>query len=176
MTRLRALLLLTCIAASAIGLGIVLAVRNWQLATPAAFPSDHTVVAVHITRDPGLLVVPQVDQTITDRNVAGRLAGDIEALPPFPKGGMICPNEIGTTYDLTFSTVSGGSWSAVVSVLGCRGVNLSNGRILWAYNANMLFTDFGAALGLASDELIPHVCPPPTPDTRCYSQPTPSRP
>ncbi len=84
-------------------------------------------------------MVPQIDQTITNRNVAGRLAGDIEALPPFPKGGMMCPNDFGTTYELAFSTDSGGSWSAVVSVLGSRGVNLSNGRTLWAYNANMLF-------------------------------------
>jgi len=92
-------------------------IRSSQPATPVAFASDHTVVAVHITRDPGLFVVAQIDQMITNRNVAGRLAGDIEALPPFPKRAMACPNDFGTTYDLTFSTVIGGGWSAVVSVL-----------------------------------------------------------
>jgi len=117
-------------------------------------------------------VVSRIDRTIANRNVAGTLAGDVEALPPFPKGAIMCPADFGTTYDLAFSTVTGGSWSAVVSVLGCTGVNLSNGRRLWAYDARMLFTDLGAALGLAPDELIPRACPPPTPGSRCYAQPT----
>ena len=172
MTRQRALVLLACIAISAIGLGIILAIRSAQPATPVAAAFDATVIAVHITREPGLLVVPQIDQRITNRHVAGTLAGDIEALPPFPKGAIMCPADFGTTYDLAFSAGTGGSWSAIVSVLGCREVNLSNGPNLWAYNANKLFTDLGAALGLAPDELIPHVCPPPVSSSRCYPQPT----
>jgi len=163
------------LTASGIGLGIVIAIRTAQPASPAV-ALDYAVVAVRVTRDPGLLVIPKIDQTIADRNVAAKLAGDIEALPPFLNGALMCSNDFGTTYDLTFSTVTGASWSAVVSVLGCRGVNLSNGRRLWAHNANRLFTDLGAALGLAPDELIPHVCPPPAPGSRCYSQPTPPAP
>lgn len=168
MARLRALLLLACLAASAIGLGIILALHRAQPLSPATAGLDRAVIAVHITRDPGLFVVPEIDPTITNRDVAGTLAGDIEALPPFPKGAIMCPADFGTTYDLTFSTDSGARWSAVLSALGCRGVDLSNGRTLWAYDASKLFTDLGSALGLAPDELIPRPCPGAAPDSRCY--------
>jgi len=70
------------LAASAIALGVILAIRGAQPATPAAGTPDYTVVAVHITRDPGLFVIPQIDKTIADRDVAATLAGDIEALQP----------------------------------------------------------------------------------------------
>jgi hypothetical protein len=174
LTRLRALLLLACLAASAIGLGIILAIRSAQPATPVAAASDHAVVAVHITRDPGLVVVPTVNQTITNRGVAGKLASDIEALPAFPKGAFVCPIDFGTSYSLMFSTTSGGHWSATVFVLGCQPVKLSDSRTLWAMNATQLFADLGAALGLAPDELIPRPCPAAQSDTRCFPQPTPS--
>lgn len=135
---------------------------------------DQTVTAVHITRTPGLFVLPPIDQTIIDRSVARQLAEDINSLPAFPKEPISCPNDFGTTYTLVFSTVSGGSWSAVISVLGCRTVKLSDGRTLWALNSPKVFTDLRSALGLAPDELIPQPCPAETPGSRCYPQPSPN--
>lgn len=133
-----------------------------------------TVTGVHITRTPGLLVLPPIDKTITDRTVAGQLADDIHSLPAFPKGPVFCPIDFGTTYDLVFSTLSAGApWSAVVSVLGCRTVKLNDGQTLWAINSPKLFTDLGSALGLAPDELVPRPCPAETAGSRCYPQPSP---
>lgn len=135
---------------------------------------DQTVTAVHITRTPGLFVLPPIDQTINNRSVAGQLAKDIDSLPAFPKGSTYCPIDFGTTYTLVFSTVSAGSWSAVISVLGCRTVKLSDGRTLWAINSPKVLTDLGSALGLAPDELTPLPCPAETPGSRCYPQPSPN--
>src|SRR5438045_3293268 len=104
LTRLRALLLLASLAATTMAIATVLAIYAVQPATPVAARSDPTVVSVHITRDPGLVVVPPVDRTISDRDVAGTLAGDIEGLPPFPNGGFMCPIDFGTSYSLVFST------------------------------------------------------------------------
>jgi hypothetical protein len=163
------------LAASAIALGIILAMRGAQPATPAAAIPDYTVVAVHITRDPGLLVIPQIDQTIADRDMAATLAGDIEALPAFPRRVISCPVDFGTSYSLTFSTTRAQNWSATVSAQGCRAVRLSDGRMLWALLATKLFADLGAALSLPPDELIPRPCAGVASGSRCYPQPpTPS--
>jgi len=170
--RLRPHLLLACLASTAIGLGIVVAIRSEQPASPAAVAFDYTVVAVHISRDPGLLVVPQIDQTITNRDVAATLAGDIEGLPAFPPGFISCPVDFGTRYILTFSTVTGQIWSARVSAQGCRGVKLSDGRTLWALPATKLFADLGTALRLAPDEVVPRPCSGAAPGSICYPQPT----
>ena len=171
MTKGRAVLLMACLAASAIG--IVLAIHAGQHVSALEGEPDPAITAVHITRNPGLFVLPEIDKSITDRAVAGALAGDIEALPAFPDGAFLCPIDFGTTYDLTFSTVSRSSWSAVVSVKGCQGVTLSEGRVRRAFGAVKLFNDLGAALGLAPDELVPMPCPPPAPGAHCYAQPVP---
>lgn len=127
---------------------------------------------VRITRTPGLFVLPPLAQTITDRAIAGGLASDIESLPVFPSGIVSCPVDFGTSYTLAFSTAGGGAWSAVISVLGCRRVKLSDGRVLSALNASKLFADLGGALDLAPDELIPRPCDGATVGTRCYPQPS----
>jgi len=158
------------LAASAIALGIILALGGLQPASPAVATSDYTVVAVHITRDPGLFVLPQVDQTITNRDVAATLAGDIEALPAFPPRIISCPVDFGTSYTLLFNTTSTRHWSATVSAQGCRTVRLSDGRTLWALLTPKLFADLGAALGLAPDELIPRPCVGVASGSRCYPQ------
>ena len=67
-------------AASAIALGIILALRGTQPATPAAATPDYTVVAVHVTRDPGLFVLPQIDQTLGDRDVAAMGEGETDVV------------------------------------------------------------------------------------------------
>jgi hypothetical protein len=160
------------LAASAIALGIILAMHGAQPATLVGATPDYTVVAVHITRDPGLLVIPQIDETIADRDVAATLAGDIEALPPFPPRVISCPVDFGTSYSLTFSTTRAQHWSATLSAQGCHAVRLSDGRVLWALLATKLFADLGAALGMAPDELIPRPCTGVAPGSRCYAQPT----
>jgi len=58
---------------------------------------------VHITRSPGLLVLPALDRTMTDPALAARLATDIRSLPVAPSvcaGGV----DYGTTYSLTFAS------------------------------------------------------------------------
>ena len=142
----------------------------------ACSSTDRTVISVHITRNPGLVVVPAVDQTITDRAIANQLATDIQDLPTFPNGVFNCPIDFGTTYKLVFTTVSASTWSATLSVLGCKTVKLSDGRTVWALNATKLFEDLGAALGLAPDEFTPEPCGVAAPGSRCYAQPTPSNP
>lgn len=131
-------------------------------------PQHVDASSVHITRNPGLVVVPKLDRTITDAAIATQLANDIQNLPAFPNGAMNCPVDFGTTYSLAFSS----GWSAVASVQGCQTVKLSDGRTLWAWNATKLFTDLGSALGLAQDELIPIPCPAALAGTRCYPQPS----
>jgi len=90
-------------------------------------------------RQPGLVVVPPLDRSITDKDVAAQLAADITGLPAFPSGSMMCPIDFDTTYTLVFSTTSSHSWSAVLSVLGCQSVKLNDGRVLWAVHATKLF-------------------------------------
>jgi hypothetical protein len=53
-------------------------------------------------------------------------------LEMFPSGSMVCPIDFGTTYTFAFSTISSHSWTAVLSVLGCQSVKLSDGRVLRA--------------------------------------------
>ena len=82
-------------------------------------------------------------------------------LPPFPAGTIACPADFGTSYKLVFEDRGQPALTAVISAQGCRGVTLSDGRVLWALSSPSLDTDLGAALGLTQDQLIPFPCPPP---------------
>ena len=157
--------MIACLAAATILLAAILGIHAHQVASPVA--ADSRVDSVHITRNPGLFVAPPIDRVITDRRTAEILAGDIEALPPFPSGTMFCPIDYGTTYNLAFSS----GWSAVVSVRGCQQVAISDGRELWAWGRQKLFSDLGNALGLAPDELVLQPCAPAAAGERCYPQP-----
>ncbi len=126
--------------------------------------SGASVVSVRVTRQAGLVVVPALDQTVSDPGTAQQLATDVLALPRFQPGGYLCPVDFGTTYTLLFSTRTPYRWSAVVSVLGCQTVKLSDGRVLRAANTSKLYADLGAALGLPPDELVPRPCPSEAPD------------
>lgn len=128
--------------------------------------------SVHITRTPGLFILPPVDRTVTDPRMVMRLASDIEGLPLLPSRSIACPADTGTSYTLAFAIPGASPWTAVISVSGCRGVTLSDGPARSAASSASLFTDLGTALGLPLDELIPGPCPAPT-GARCYAQPTP---
>jgi hypothetical protein len=138
----------------------------------AALESTAIDPSVRITRTPGLFILPTLDQTITDQHTVTRLRSDIDRLPPFPAGTFACPVDFGTSYTLVFKDSRQPTLTAVVSVQGCRGVTLSDGRVLWAMNSPSLYTDLGAALDLKQDELIPFPCPLPQ-GTVCYQQPAP---
>jgi hypothetical protein len=126
---------------------------------------------LQITRTPGLFILPALDQTINDPSTIDRLEADINRLPPFPAGAISCPVDFGTTYKLVFKADGAPTETAVISVLGCRGVILGDGRALWALSSPSLFADLGSALGLPPDQLAPFPCPPPR-GTVCYKQPT----
>ena len=128
--------------------------------------------SVRITRTPGLFILPALDQTIADLGTVARLRADIVRLPPFPAGTIACPADFGTSYKLVFEDRGQPALTAVISAQGCRGVTLSDGRVLWALSSPSLDTDLGAALGLTQDQLIPFPCPPPQ-GTVCYQQPSP---
>ena len=129
--------------------------------------------SVQITRTAGLFILPPLASTITNASTVNRLLDDIRQLPPFPAGVMSCPIDFGTSYKLEFKSAGKSFLTAVISVQGCQGVRLSDGRSLWAANASSLFTDLGAALSLTPGELIPFPCPPPI-GTICYPQPRPA--
>jgi hypothetical protein len=128
--------------------------------------------SVRITRDPGLLVLPPVDRTITDPATVSKLASDIEGLPAFPKGAINCPADFGTGYRLAFDMPGQSPWTAVIDVSGCRTVTPSDGPVRWGIGSRALFTDLGAALALAPGELTPFPCPAPS-GSRCYPERAP---
>jgi hypothetical protein len=128
--------------------------------------------SLQITRSPGLFILPPVNRAISDPAVISRLTADINQLRGFPAGVTSCPIDFGTSYQLVLRSDGKPGLTAVISAQGCKGVKLGNGRELWAATSPKLFTDLGAALGLARDELIPFPCPPIT-GTVCYPQPTP---
>ena len=128
---------------------------------------------LQITRTPGLLILPPLAATITNPSTVNRLVDDIRELPPFPAGTTSCPVDFGTSYKLDFRSAGKTFLTAVISVQGCQGVQLSDGGSLWAANAPSLFTDLGAALSLKPGELIPFPCPAPS-GTICYPQPWPA--
>jgi len=131
------------------------------------------VASLRITRTPGLFILPPLDRTITDTATIDRLESVITKLPPIPRGAFACPIDFGTTYTLVFTNADGTTLTAVVSVLGCRQVKLSGGRVLWAVSSTSLYVDLAAALGLTQDELVPLPCPAPGRSV-CYPQPTPN--
>jgi hypothetical protein len=138
----------------------------------AVLGTTPTNASVRITRTPGLFILPPLAQTITDTEAVTRLRADIEGLPTFPAGTISCPADAGTSYTLLFNDPGQSALRAVVSAQGCRGVTLSDGRVLWALTSPSLYSDLGAALGLSPDELMPFPCPPPR-GTVCYQQPAP---
>ena len=140
--------------------------------SPAVLDAHTTDQSVRITRNPGLFILPALDQTITDTGTVARLRADIDRLPPLPAGVMSCPIDFGTTYTLMFKGSGQPLLTAVLAAQGCRVVKLSDGRVLWAVSSTSLYTDLGAALGLTQDELIPFPCPAPGRSV-CYQQPTP---
>lgn len=138
----------------------------------AVLGTTPTDPSVRITRTPGLLILPPLDQTITDAATVVRLWADIEGLPTFPAGTISCPIDFGTSYTLTFNDPGQPALMAVISALGCRPVKLSDGRVLWALDSPSLYSDLGSALELSPDELIPVPCTGPH-RTVCYQQPAP---
>jgi len=149
---------------------VLVAVVGLLAVMTACGSSNYVVTSVQITRSAGLLILPPVDQTITDSSTASRLASDILNLPAFPSGGMSCPVSFGTSYSLRFTGHNPDTWTALVEVLGCERITLSDGRLLWAIQSTRLFSDLGSALGLATYEVIPRPCVTPE-DAHCYLQP-----
>ena len=135
----------------------------------AAGPTSTGMVSVRIVRDPGLMLVSPLDRTINDSSTAKRLAEDILSLPPFPSGTIYCPVSFGTKYDLKFTSVTGGGWTADLEAIGCQKVTLSVGRNLWAVNSSRLFLDLGTALGIDQYEVMPRPCSSAS-ETHCYQQ------
>jgi hypothetical protein len=147
--------------------------------TPGEPPRLLVEGSVHVVRTPGLLVLPQVDRTITDRVVAGRLADDIRGLRPWaievPNSrdvAVSCPMDYGTSYTLTFTSPGSASWTATIGILGCSLVSIPGWPTLLDFGATPLLDDLGTALGLSPDELVPVACGGPVwPGHRCYPQP-----
>ena len=148
-----------------------LVVLAFHHAAPLVPASGGTQVdEVHVTRAPGLLVLPALDLTITDPALAARLATDIRSLPLAPSvcvGGA----DYGTSYSLTFASPGTPTWTAVIQVFGCDEVTISNGPArqvrspaLWAHLAQ--------TLDLTSDELRPLPCGGPglTKSSVCYAE------
>lgn len=146
---------------------LVLAFHN---ATPLVAVNGSDQTEVHVTRAPGLLVLPALDLTITDPTLAARLATDIRNLPVAPSvcaGGV----DYGTSYSLTFASSGTPSWTAVIQVFGCDEVTLSSGPVLQV-RSPALWADLAQALDLTSDELRPLPCGGPglTRDSVCYAE------
>jgi hypothetical protein len=136
--------------------------------SPSAIASiSAAATTVRVTRDPGLFVMPQLDETITNQQTVRRLASDVLALPAGPSGTQSCPADFGTSYTLRFT--GGAPWSAVVEVFGCRTVRLSDGRNLWSLTTPSFEPDLAAALGLSTGDFSPIPCT--GGQTRCYPQP-----
>jgi hypothetical protein len=134
---------------------------------PSAIASiSAAAIAVRVTRDPGLFVMPPLDRTITEQKTVRALATDILALPTVPSNSLSCPADFGTSYTLRFT--GGAPWSAVVDVLGCRTVQLSNGRNLWSATTPSFDPDLAAALGLSISDFSPIPCM--AGQSRCYPQ------
>lgn len=136
--------------------------------SPPASSLDANVTSVRITRDPGLIVMPPLNRTITDIRTAQRLARDVLALPVMPSGTYNCPVDFGTSYRLSFAAKT--PWSAKMDVLGCGTVSLSDKEIRWTIESPALHTDAAAALGISMSDLAPVPCETPS-AIRCYPQP-----
>ena len=146
---------------------LVLAFHN---AAPLAAVNGSDQAEVHVTRAPGLLVLPALDFTITDPALAARLATDIRSLPVAPSvcvGGV----DYGTSYSLTFASPGTPSWTAVIEVFGCDEVTISNGPARQV-RSPALWADLAQALDLTSDELRPLPCGGPglTSASVCYAE------
>ncbi|MHB8488789.1 MAG: hypothetical protein ACYDCS_07670 [Candidatus Dormibacteria bacterium] len=130
-------------------------------------------LSVRVTRTPGLFILPALAVTITDPSMVNELLDDIRRLPPMPAGVMSCPVDFGTSYTLQFRSSGTRALTAVIAAQGCREVQMSDGRLLWAATSPSLFFDLGTALHLTQDELIPSPCPPRS-GSICYPQPSPA--
>ena len=95
-----------------------------QLVDSASAPS------LQITRTPGLFILPPLAATITNPSTVNRLLDDIRELPPFPAGTTSCPVDFGTSYKLDFRSAGKTFLTAVISVQGCQGVQLSDGAFV----------------------------------------------
>lgn len=120
--------------------------------------SAQSPTQVVIVRTPGNLVLPSIDRTITDPQMAARLAADIEGLPEFPQSER-CPADFGTAYTLTFVMPDGSSsWAATIGAQGCELVRVANQPTRWAMHSPGLWADLASALGLSPSEIRPAVC------------------
>ncbi len=148
------------VGASVVAAAVVLAVHNSGARLGAA-GSSPAPTQVAIVRTPGNLVLPPVDRTITDAQMAARLAADIESLPPFPPAER-CPIDFGTTYTLTFVLPDGSSWTATVAAQGCQVVHVASQPTQWAMHSPGFWDDLTTALGLTQSQVLPPVCLGPT--------------
>jgi hypothetical protein len=145
--------LVAVLLTSALGAVVVLAFHNDARAVNADGASQ---AEVHITRSPGLLVLPILDRTIGDPALVARLATDIRTLPAAPtfcRGGP----SYDTSYTLTFMSPPSPIWIATIQVFGCDEVNIGNGS-LRQVRSPALWSDLAQALDLTSDELRPLPC------------------
>ncbi|MFZ0130799.1 MAG: DUF4232 domain-containing protein [Candidatus Dormiibacterota bacterium] len=160
------------------GLGAVVLMSVFTAVVVLAFHNDARLIPlngvnqaqVHITRSPGLLVLPALESTITDPALAARLATNIRSLPVAPS---VCAGGVsyGTSYTLTFVSPGSPTWTAVIQVFGCDEVHLSNGPTRQA-RSPALWSDLAQALDLTSDELRPLPCGGPglTRTSLCYPE------
>lgn len=151
-----ALLLLACLTA---------ACTSVPSNPPIALSAN--VDSVRVTRDAGLIIMPSLDKTITDRKTARRLAADLLALPVMPSGNYSCPMDYGTTYTLDFTAAK--SWSSTIETEGCRLVDYSDGSKRWALTMPAIYSDLPSALGLRSSDFAPLPCAMPN-EVRCYPE------
>jgi hypothetical protein len=148
-----AALAISLAVASALVAGVVLAFHSGAYSGVVRnAPAQVTVV-----RTPGNLVLPPLDRTITDAQMAERLAADVERLPQFPSDKR-CPIDFGTSYTLTFMPAHGSSWAATMGAQGCQVVQVMNEPTLWAAHSPGLWADLATALGVGPSEVLPPVC------------------
>lgn len=112
-------LLIALVSLGLIGCGGKTSVHTTSHAAP------NQIVRVHIVRtSPGPQSVPSIDTVISDVGAAQRLYNATVALPAFPAGTYVCPDDRGVRVLLTFTRGSGQTVEVSAELYGCWDVIL----------------------------------------------------
>lgn len=124
-----------------------------SVATPLVVTSVHVVR----TGDNPMHHMPPLDRTASGAAKVQQLYNVIQALPPFPRDGIMhCPADFGVLYHLTFYRDGAEVSWATVNPFGCQQVILPNGDIRWSARVEYFWQVFADAVGVPESEL-PHM-------------------
>jgi len=90
---------------------------------------------------------------LRDPTAVQRLRQELCALPPYPDQVMHCPFDTGVKIDLYLMDGTGVRISAEAAARGCRPVIVGSDHARWALQADALWEDVAAALGVTPQQM-----------------------